>query len=153
MVKEKGKKKIMPPIYLIILLILEIGTHFIFPIKKVIISPYNYLGSVIVILGIGINIWADQIFKKEKTTVKPGEKSKKLVNYGPFKISRHPMYLGMFMILLGLSVLLGSLITFIFPLFFIIIMEIIFIPFEEKNMKKFFGKRYIKYKNKVRRWI
>jgi len=35
-------------------------------------------------------------------------------------------------------------------------MEIInklFIPLEEENMEKTFGKEYLKYKSKVRRWI
>ena len=97
---EMKKRKIMPPTYLVILLILEIILHFIFPVWNFINRPYKYSGSIIILLGIVLNIWADQIFKKENTTVKPGEKSVKLIDYGPFKISRHPMYLGMLMILL-----------------------------------------------------
>ena len=63
------------------------------------------------------------------------------------------MYLGMNLILWGISILLGSLITFIFPIVFIILIKRLFIEFEENNLEKRFGKRYIDYKKKVRRWI
>ena len=75
------------------------------------------------------------------------------VTSGPFKLSRHPMYLGMMSILLGVAIFLGSLITFSFPIIFIMIMEKRFIPLEEKNLEKKFGNQYVDYKKRVRRWI
>jgi protein-S-isoprenylcysteine O-methyltransferase Ste14 len=63
------------------------------------------------------------------------------------------MYLGMMSILLGVAIFLGSLISFAFPIIFIIIMEKLFIPLEEKNLEKKFGNQYIDYKKRVRRWI
>lgn len=143
----------MPPTYLILLLVLEIILHFIFPIMRLYQTPLRYLGGLLIIIGGGLNLWGDRIFKKENTTIQPGEKSLKLVDYGPFKISRHPMYLGMFLILLGVAIINGSLVSFIFPVIFFIIIEKEFIPLEEKNMEKKFGKKYLKYKKKVRRWI
>lgn len=106
-----------------------------------------------VILGIWISVWADQIFKKRKTTVKPFEKSSFLVKEGPFKISRHPMYLGFVMILFGLAWGLGNLIVFLTPLAMFAIFETMFIPYEEKSMLETFGQEYMDYKSKVRRWM
>ena len=108
---------------------------------------------ILIIFGTIINLWADSIFKKYNTTVKPDEKPTKLINIGPFRISRHPMYLGMTLILLGTAILLGSLISFIFPIIFFLIMNYKYIPEEEKRMQNEFGKLYIDYKNKVRKWI
>jgi protein-S-isoprenylcysteine O-methyltransferase Ste14 len=146
-------KKIFPPTYFFILLMLSVILHFVFPIMKIIPSPYNYLGILLVLFGIIINIWADRIFKTEKTTVKPDESPDVFILSGPFKFTRNPMYLGMLSILLGVAVFLGSLITFIFPVLFIVLMNLLFIPVEEKNLQKKFGKKYIDYKKKVRRWI
>ena len=147
------KNKILPPRYFIIFLLLTIGLHFILPIKKIIYIPYTYLGIILIIFGIVLNIWADALFKKIKTTVNPHEKPTSLETSGPFRISRHPMYLGMVAVLLGTAVFLGSLITFLFPIIFIILMEILFMPIEEKNLEKAFGTKYLDYKKKVRRWI
>lgn len=147
------KNKILPPTDFIIFLLLSIILHFIFPIKRIVFSPYSYLGIVLIIFGIVMNIWSDSLFKKKKTTVKPYENPAVLEISGPFQISRHPMYLGMPAILLGVSLMLGSIIAFIFPFLFVIVMEIKFIRFEEKNLEKIFGKKYLEYRKKVRRWI
>jgi protein-S-isoprenylcysteine O-methyltransferase Ste14 len=151
--KEKTKKKILPPIYLFLFLLLAIGLHFIFPVKRIIRPPYIYSGIALIVFGVVFSFWAEALFKKKKTTIKPFEDPTKLEVSGPFAISRHPMYLGMAIILLGTSVLLGSLIAFISPIGFIIVMNVIFIRFEEQNLEKIFGKDYLDYKQKVRRWI
>jgi protein-S-isoprenylcysteine O-methyltransferase Ste14 len=143
----------MPTTYFIILILLSIGFHFVFPLFKFIFSPYNYLGFGLIIFGIIMNLWTDSLFKKKQTTVKPYEMPNFFVTSGPFKLSRHPMYLGMMSILLGVAIFLGSLITFAFPIIFIMIMEKLFIPLEEKNLEKKFGNQYIDYKKRVRRWI
>ncbi len=147
------RNKILPPTYFILFLILSIGLHFIFPIKKVIFSPYTYFGWIFIVFGVVLNLWTDSLFKKNKTTVKPFEKPTELITKGPFKISRHPMYLGMTAILLGVAILHGTLITLIFPLIFIALSEILFLSQEEKNLKEIFGEDYINYKNRVRRWL
>ena len=147
------KKPIQPPTHFICLLILLILFHFIFPIKKIIYSPYNYFGIPLILFGIIINLWADQLFKKIKTNVKHHKIPNKLIISGPFKISRNPMYLGMLSILLGVAIFQGSIIGFIFSIIFILIIEKKYIPLEEKNMKKTFGKNYLNYKQKVRKWV
>ncbi|WP_333787264.1 methyltransferase family protein [Methanomethylovorans sp.] len=116
-------------------------------------EPFNYLGFILVVVGAGLNIWTDALFKKEKTTVKPHEMPTTLLVSGPFKVSRHPMYLGMVIILLGLFLYLGSLITLVYPVVFFLLMERLFIPVEEKNLEMSFGPEYHKYRAKVHRWI
>ena len=145
--------RIMPPTYFFIFIGLAIGLHFTFPIKKVIFPPYTYLGFLLIAFGAVINIWSDMLLKREKTTVKPHKKPTQLITYGPFGISRNPQYLGFAAILLGIAINHGTLITFVSPITFVILMESIFMPMEEKNLEKAFGKRYIDYKKRVRSWI
>jgi len=145
------REPIQPPRYFIVLLILIIFTYFI-PIK-IIPNYYNYLGIILILFGVIINLWTDQLFKKAKIDVKYHKIPNRLIVSGPFKISRNPMYFGMLLILLGIGVLIGNLVSFIFPIIFVIIINYNFIPIEEKNMEKRFGKEYLKYKHKVRMWI
>jgi len=56
-------------------------------------------------------------------------------------------------ILLGVAIILGSVITFVFPALFVISMEILFIPYEEENLEEAFGEEYLNYRQKVRCWI
>jgi len=143
------KNKILPPTYFLISFILIIVSHFIFPIIKIIHLPYNWIGVILIIFGSAINLWVDNIFKKKETTVNPYEKPNILITSGPFRLSRHPMYLGMTTILFGIAILLGSLISFIFPIIFAILMQKLFIPVEEKNLEILFGQKYLNYKKKI----
>jgi len=93
------------------------------------------------------------LFKKKSTTVKPFQETTSLIINGPFRFTRNPMYIGMVAILLGEAMLFGSLLTFIGPIAFYLIISWIFIPFEEGSLEGTFGQEYLDYKKKVRRWL
>ena len=145
--------KFLPPTYFTLSMLFSIVSHFLFPVAHVVPEPFNYLGFILVVVGVGLNMWTDALFKKEKTTVKPHEMPTTLLASGPFRVSRHPMYLGMVIILLGFFLYLGSLIMLVYPVVFFLLMERLFIPVEEKNLEMSFGAEYHKYKTKVHRWI
>lgn len=147
------KKDIQPPTYFAALLLLSLASHLLFPAPMVIEPPLARLGLLPIVFGVVLNLWADSLFKKSRTTVKPQEMPSKLIVADPFRISRHPMYLGMASILLGEAIFLGSLLTFAFPLIFAILMEALFISKEEENLERAFGEEYLDYKRDVRRWI
>ena len=146
-------KRFLPPTHFFTYLIISVILHLILPIKQIISFPYNLLGIILIIAGIILNLWADRIFKDQKTTVKPDEKPTSLIDYGPFKISRNPMYLGMTIILVGAGIILGSISSFSGSLLFLLVMGFYFIPDEERKMKESFGSDFEDYKKKVRRWI
>ena len=101
-------KRILPPSYFLAAIVFMVALHFLFPIRRVLNFPWSLAGLVPLVVGCGFNLFADQRFKTNATTVKPFEKSSTLVTSGVFGISRNPMYLGMVLILLGIALLLGS---------------------------------------------
>ncbi len=127
--------------------------HFTCPAAQLFDWPYRWVGLLPIFLGGWITLWADQLFKKYQTTVKPFEKSSRLIVEGPFKISRHPMYTGISAVLFGIATLLGSLTCYLPALVFTILMAVMFIPHEEKMMLEIFGDEYGMYHRNVRRWI
>lgn len=131
--------KIMPTTYFIALTALSIGMHFLYPIKKILYPPFTYLGYLLIIIGIIINLWTDRLFKKTYTTVKPFKDPTVLLTSGPFRISRHPMYLGMVSILLGVAIIHGTIITFLFPILFAIIMEFLSFPLKKRTLRDSLG--------------
>jgi len=147
------KNKILPDGYLVILLALAVLIHFIFPIQEIISHPYNYIGIVIIAIGIAMTLLVNYLLLKSGTSIKPYESPSLLVSSGPFKFSRNPLYLGMAVALFGVDILLGSISPFVFLMLFIIIIDRFFIPMEEKNLERTFGKKYDDYKKQVRRWI
>ena len=146
-------KKIYPPTHFYTYLIISAAFHFLLPVKQVVFMPYIFLGFAPLLAGVILNVWTDGLFKKLSTTVKPDQKPSVLIDYGPFRISRNPMYLGMTLMLIGAGILLGSITSFVGAILFVVAMEYYFIPDEEKTMQETFGDEFLKYKSKVRRWF
>jgi protein-S-isoprenylcysteine O-methyltransferase Ste14 len=139
--------------YFIILLILSILFHFIFPLRIVLYAPFTFSGILIIGFGFILGFWSRALLLKNKTTLSPYESPTFLITTGPYRISRNPVYLAMAAILLGGAVVMGTLVPFIFTVLYIVIIEILFIPDEEQRLEKIFGMEYREFKKKVRRWI
>jgi protein-S-isoprenylcysteine O-methyltransferase Ste14 len=127
--------------------------HFLLPVHRIIFFPFNLTGLIPTVLGIYLNLSADNAFKRVNTTVKPFEESSVLIKNGVFRFTRHPMYLGMGMILLGLAMFLGTLSPYIAVLIFLLLIEKKFIKSEEQMLEMTFGREWLDYKRRVRRWI
>jgi protein-S-isoprenylcysteine O-methyltransferase Ste14 len=147
------RKPILPPTFFWAAAILSLALHFALPVVSLVPFPFNLVGLAPIAFGAIFNIWADQLFKKRTTTVKPFEPPTAFITEGPFAWSRHPMYLGMVAILLGISLICGSLTSFTGPLVFWVIIRLRFIRAEEQSMAEVFGEQYNDYKSRVRSWI
>jgi protein-S-isoprenylcysteine O-methyltransferase Ste14 len=127
--------------------------HFLFPIAKIIPFPFNLIGIIIFVLGAGLAINAKRLFQNTNTPIKPSDLPINLHQQGPFRFSRNPMYLGISIGLLGIAIILGSVSAFVFPIVFFVVMDLVFIPYEERAMQSAFGEEYQLYKSKIHRWI
>lgn len=111
-------KKVLPPTYLLIAIVVMAAFHFVLPITQVIPGLWRLIGLLPLAGGIGLNLMADRALHQANSTVKPFEASTTLITSGVFQISRHPMYLGFVLILIGLAGLWGSLIPYlVIPIF------------------------------------
>jgi protein-S-isoprenylcysteine O-methyltransferase Ste14 len=146
-------KKVLPPTYVLIAIVIMVVLHFLFPVTAIIALPWNVIGLLPLLLGIGINIMADSALRKAKTTVKPFEESSALVTSGVYRISRHPMYFGFVLILIGVAVIMGTLMPFLVIPVFAILIDTVFIRVEERMLEDKFGRAWLDYKRRVRRWI
>ena len=145
--------KIPPPLIVLILVI-----SIFFSSKKIdlIHIPFQ-LPISIFILSVGILIFINPVlqFIKSKTTINPikFEETNKLVTSGIFKYSRNPMYLGMLMIIISTSIFYLNIYSILNP-FLIYIMDKQISDKKRRSLSdKKFGKEYLSYKNKTRRWI
>ena len=153
MPEENKKMRIKPPHIAILLLFLSWFLDYLFPQFRFIYANYRYIGIVILVLGLSTTFYSFYLFKKNKTPIIPGTKPTFVVKSGPYKFTRNPMYLGVTLGLLGVSIYIGNLISLLSPIIFFIAMNLVYIPFEEKLMENLFGKQYLDYKKKVGRWL
>jgi len=95
----------------------------------------NLLGGIPVLAGAALNPMADWVLKVYKTTVRPFQVSTPLVTTGAYRIARHPMYLGMVLIVIRVALLMGSLSPFLPVIIFALLMELIFVQVEERMLE------------------
>ncbi len=153
MKRTKGHRTSARMLEAAILIALPILFHYLIPVMIVIPRPYSYLGAGLMLLGLALMSRVAMLFRQERTSFQLRGGSPALVTSGPFRFSRNPMYLGMLIWLVGLAVLLGSLIAFLFPILFFLLASLALIPLEEKRMEQLFGMQFTEYKRRVRRWF
>ena len=151
--KNPHGRPVLPPTYVLAALAAAIVLHSLLPIADAVPFPWSLGGILPLAFGIWITLAADRVFKKHGTTVKPFQESTVLITDGPYRISRHPMYLGMILIVLGFSSFLESVSPFIVVPALWILFEWRFVRIEEQMMSLTFGPEWQRYTQRVRRWI
>jgi protein-S-isoprenylcysteine O-methyltransferase Ste14 len=147
------KRKIIPPIYLLVTLAAMVTLHFTLPIVRLIQAPYSLVGWLLVLAGLAIAMIASNAFRRAGTPVVPFEPSTVLVTDGLFRYTRNPMYLGLVILLLGIAIALGTLSAFLPIPVFVWIIQKWFIEGEERFLEEIFGEDYLAYRRRVRRWL
>lgn len=153
MTEYQGRKGPLPPVYLLISLLIEVGLHYQAPVLAIIPGPWNLFGIALIIAGVLIVIQPALEFKKAETAIKPFEESSSLVRTGMYRFTRNPMYLGMLTVLVGTALYLGSLSPFLMPVLFALVIRHRFIRVEEAMLEQRFGDEYLQFKREVRRWL
>ena len=147
------RTKFPPPLVALTFGFLINYTKNIFP--KIEISNNIIFGSFLIIIGLIIVLSAIILFKKYQTTITPLNPSNatKLITDGIYKFSRNPMYLGLLLVLFGISIILNPIGGLsLIPLFILYLNLFQIIP-EENAMVDLFKDEFLEYKKNVRRWI
>jgi|TARA_B110000483_G_scaffold239149_1_gene317125 protein-S-isoprenylcysteine O-methyltransferase Ste14 len=139
-----------PPIILLISLICQFIIYFSFPIEA---DLSSLIGLILIFSGLSMAAISFRLMSKIKTTFIPDGTPEKLVSTGPFKISRNPIYLGMFMFLLGVAFMMESVSALLIASIFALIINYTWISHEEKKLAEIFGQNWVEYCSKVRRWL
>lgn len=109
-------------------------------------------GAAMIVAALGLMLAAVLQFRRHRTTVLPRETPGALIDAGPFRFSRNPIYLADAMILAGAALRwdLGALI--LVPLFMGVI-QTRFIRGEEAGLRAAFGDDFDAYSARTRRWL
>ncbi len=145
-------KRPLPPTYLLGALVSIAFVHVAIPGPRYLAGVWRSLGTVPLAIGMWLNLWADGVLKRSGTAVRPFEDSVHLVSTGPYQYSRHPMYLGMVAIALGVALLAGTLVPMVVVVVLWWALDRHFAQPEERDMTRQFGERYEEYCRHVRRW-
>lgn len=98
-------------------------------------------------------VWSLLTCRRHDATLEHTRETTSLVTTGPFRISRNPIYLAMFVMLVGFGLKGGSAwaIALAVPVAIVIHRKTV-IP-EERYLERKFGRDYLEYRSSVRRWV
>ncbi len=114
----------------------------------------RYAGLIPFILGACVSLWCVKDFVvRGRGTPAPFDPPTRLVLQGPYRYVRNPMYIGLFLVLIGESVLYASVFVWLYSLFFVAGAHIFVVFYEESILRRKFGERYGQYLRSVPRWL
>ena len=146
----------IPPLHVIVCLIGSFLLAFVVPQANFLHGiGYQIVGAICVVLGL---VLSDSQFRRfivlDKTELNPrAETHRVLMTNGLYRFSRNPLYLGMVIAIIGFVLLSSNVIAFIFPIVFVLNLQMNIIPFEERSLTATFGEQYLAYKATVPRWM
>lgn len=108
---------------------------------------------ILVIAGFMIEAAATERFRSKRTAVEPWKPTTALATDGIYGVSRNPIYVGFTVIYAGLALGMDAPVAMglILPCLFVIDRYVI--AREERYLEGRFGREYLDYKARVRRWL
>lgn len=151
---EESANVIAPP-PLIFLLALGIGfaLGLIFPAPVLPGAPPFAIGLVLTAAGTVLGAAAFAAMRRAHTSPDPSEPTRALVDEGPFRYSRNPIYVAFTLIYSGIAVAFQWWWALALLPLVLIIVERGVIEREEKYLERKFSDAYLQYKRRVRRWL
>jgi len=160
--KLSGKKKteddnagvvLRPPIVYFLPLGAGLLLNYAFPLPFFPLVLSLVLGIGLVAKGLFVSGWALRTFRREGTSEKTNKPTTMIIVTGPFRFTRNPIYGGFIAIYFGVTFLANALWpVLLFPIV-LVVMHYGVIKREERYLERKFGKEYLEYKSKVRRWV
>jgi protein-S-isoprenylcysteine O-methyltransferase Ste14 len=116
-------------------------------------GPSLAIAAVLLIPGFGLLFWSLLLFLKARTSPLPMLPTTAIVQSGPYRWTRNPMYLAMLLIYLGVAFWFDVFWALPFVPLVIFLVGRLVIGKEERYLEEKFGEEYRLYKTRVRRWI
>ena len=144
---------VRPPLVYVGSIALGVILHFALPILLLPRGVSPRFGAPIVLLAIGLFLFAVHTFRAAGTPVPGNRPTTTIVRTGPYRFSRNPIYLAFSLLQLGIALWVNSLWLVLTLLAAVAVMSLVVIPREERYLEAHFPSDYPAYKASVRRWL
>jgi protein-S-isoprenylcysteine O-methyltransferase Ste14 len=143
---------VKPPLIFLFATALGVGVHALWPVGA---RPAGWaaVGVAFCLLAVVLMQWALNEFRRHKTSVLPWKSTRVILERGPFTFTRNPIYLGFALFQMGLGFWTDRLAVVLLAIPAVAATNTFVIAYEEAYLERKFGDVYLRYKERVRRWL
>lgn len=145
-----------PPIVYLLAIVVAVALGMLYPLPWINepLSDLLYAAGWLALVGVvAIYYSAMQTLKRAKTTIRPDRPSEHLVTSGAFSFTRNPIYFANTVLMIAVGLITANVWFIALAVIAAFATQKLAIEREEKHLQVRFGKKYIDYTKKVRRWI
>lgn len=145
-----------PPILYLSAIVVAAVLGLLYPLPWIIepLSDLLFAAGWLAVAGVvAIYYSAMQTLKRAKTTIRPDRPSEHLVTSGAFSFTRNPIYFANTLLMIAIGLITANVWFIALAVIAAFATQKLAIVPEEKHLQARFGKKYIDYSKKVRRWI
>ena len=146
--------KIRPPIAWIIAVLAGLVLNWMLPLPFLPpAAAAGSLGTGIFALALALFAWAVATMTRAGSHVQGSRPTTTVVESGPYRFTRNPIYLAMLLGLMGLAIAVNGLWLLLTLVPFALIIRYAVVAREEAYLERKFGEVYLGYRARVRRWL
>ena len=152
--EDRPNVVIPPPVAWALAIIAGLGAGWLYPLLFVPTSiPRAWVGGGVFAVGLALAIWAMVTIRKAGTQFDINKPTTTIVENGPYRFTRNPIYIGMLLGQTGIAIGFDNLwvLAMLVPFYFVVRHGVV--AREEVYLERKFGTIYRGYMSRVRRWL
>jgi protein-S-isoprenylcysteine O-methyltransferase Ste14 len=155
--RDAAAVRFFPPGMPLLTILIGIGMNRLIPFHAGIPMPTPlryWVGGIIAVAALlGLGAWSVILLHKDGQSANPWKPTFRIIEKGPFRITRNPMYLQMVVVCLGVAIAtMNGWIFVLTPVCAWLLYKLAIQP-EETYLTEKFGDEYLEYKRRTRRWL
>jgi len=142
-----------PTIFLVLWGVLGFGLRWIMPLEFTGPEFLDPVTTGITVTGIALFAWSAIELRRHGASLEHRDATRELVTSGPYRFSRHPIYVALTLILLGFALDVSDWWFVILTAAFWAAVQWFTVRREDAYLARTFGAEYARYQDSVRQWI
>jgi protein-S-isoprenylcysteine O-methyltransferase Ste14 len=150
---DKANVLLPPPLIFLAVLVAGLLLRHFIPLHWLPVAWAAWIGFLLVALAVALALSGILALRAARTAVDPHKPTTAIVQTGPYRFSRNPLYLALILLTVGLASWSNTLWIPLALVPAVLVLRIGVIRREEAYLTRKFGDEYRGYQARVRRWL